>query len=101
MIVYKILIMEQNNMINIDVYVFDKCKNTTDLYRYHITDELKRAMMLYIRFSNYRLIYDLLKYYIIDNHTLQYDQECLICISTKEYTFNFTLNEIKCNNSSL
>lgn len=101
MFVYKILLIENKNMIDIDVFTFDKDKMFTERKHYHIADELKRAMMIYIRFNNYRLIYYLLRYYIIDMPTLQYDQECLICISTKEYTFNFTLNEIKSNTDSL
>lgn len=101
MFVYKILVIENKNMIDIDVFTFDKDKMFTERQHYHMADEFKRTMMLYIRFNNYRLIYYLLRYYIIDNLTLQYDQECLICISTKEYTFNFTLNEIKSNTDSL
>lgn len=101
MIVYKILVIENKNMLDIDVFTFDKDIMFTERQHYHIADELKRAMMIYIRFSNYRLIYYLLRYYIIDMPTLQYPQDCLICISTKEYTFNFTLDDIKCKTDSL
>lgn len=94
MFVYKILVIENKDMIDIDVFTFDKYKMFTERQHYHIADELKKAMLLYIRFSNYRLIYYLLRYYIIDMPTLQYPQDCLICVSTKEYTFNFTLDDL-------
>lgn len=100
MLVYKILIMENKNMLDIDVFTFDKDKRFTERQHYHIADELKRTMMIYIKYNN-RLLYYLLRYYIIDMPTLQYPQDCLICVSTKEYTYNFTLDEIKTKNSSL
>lgn len=101
MLVYKILIMEQNHIMNIDIFIFNKDTITTDIYHYCIGDIIYRRMLYYIKNNDYRLIYYLLRYYIIDNLTLQYDQECLICISTKEYTFNFTLDEIKYKTDSL
>lgn len=93
-LIYKVFMIEKNNLINIDIFTFDTYKIKTELYHYCIGDITQRTMLHYIKCNDYRMIYYLLRNYIIDNPTLQYDQECLFCISTKEYTFNFTLNEI-------
>lgn len=101
MFVYKILIMEKHDIINIEVFSIDKDKNKIDIYHYWIAEDLKRIMLVYIKGNYYKYIYYLLRYFIIDNPTLQYPQDCLICISTKEYTFNFTLDDFKSKSDSL
>lgn len=93
-LIYKILIMEKSDIINIDVFTFDTSMIKTKIYSYHIAEDTKRRMLDYIKTNDYRKIYLLIRQFIIDNPTMIYDQECLFCISTKDYTFNFTLNEV-------
>lgn len=100
--IYKILVIELSDRLHIDIFSFNVSEFKTTKFEFNIIHKDEIEMLLrYISCYDYINITRYLTSYYISLLSYKYDSECMFCISTKEYTFNFTLNEIKSNTDSL